>query len=443
MRHRSSERFGIPARWRSVGQGGGWLGLVCGFLGGLSLFIPCDSAMEWHTHQTWAGEPDSATPLYQAAIIQEAEALRLPDGSASHNHSPSLVETPQGDLLVAWFHGRGERRDDSLVILGSRRKPGADWSEPFLLADHPDLPDQNPTLFIDSQQRLWLFRVSSLDNEVRGYFPTYLISTDYEGTGPPRWTWQAPLFCRPRNLEAAFETALQELEQAGIATEKQRAELRARRELAREKLWHRLGWLPRLPPLMLTEHRMILGLYSDVWDCSLLAFTEDGGQTWEFSEPMFLPDTLLHNSIQPGLVRKRNGNLVAFMRSAPRVQRAESKDGGLTWRADPLDIPCPHSSVAVVGLRNGNWVLAVNDTDGRHRLTLYLTEDEGQTWKWKRTLEDFPRGKGAGHYPTLIQTYDDTLHIVYTYENAQEFQGKTIKHVQLNEAWIRSGAQKR
>ena len=75
-----------------------------------------------------------------------------------HNHSSSLVETPQGDLIACWFHGRGECTDDSLVILGARKKKGtSEWSKPFLMADNQNLPDQNCTMFIDPDKRLWLF----------------------------------------------------------------------------------------------------------------------------------------------------------------------------------------------------------------------------------------------------------------------------------------------
>jgi hypothetical protein len=52
-----------------------------------------------------------------------------------HVHSSSLVECPNGDLLVAWFHGTGERTANDVVIQGARKKKGADtWSAPFLMA---------------------------------------------------------------------------------------------------------------------------------------------------------------------------------------------------------------------------------------------------------------------------------------------------------------------
>lgn len=387
--------------------------------------------------------------LYEAAIIFDPEDFRLADGRASHNHSPSIVETPGGDLIACWFHGRGEREDNTMVVMGARKKKGSSrWSEPFVMANHRNLPDQNPVLFIDPQERLWLFRASTLDNEKRGHFLTYLISTDYEGDGPPRWTWQAPLFCFPQDLEQTYVGALDRLMAGGLIPEKRLEEFAKTREIARDKLWHRLGWTPRSPPIMLTENRMMLGLTSGVWDSSLIAFTEDGGETWEFSKPMIFSRSLLARAIQPSLVRKKNGNIVAFMRARDRsaVQRAESSDGGMTWEEDPLDIPCPDSSVAVLGLKSGNWLLAVNDANGRHVLSVYLSDDEGKTWKWRRSLERFEQGKGSGQYPTLIEAADGSIHVVYTHTDVARFDRptdtrshRTIKHGRFNEAWVKAG----
>lgn len=58
-----------------------------------------------------------AAPLYEAAILFDTDALRLPNGHMSHNHSPSLAETPEGNLIGCWFHGHGEREDNTMVVL--------------------------------------------------------------------------------------------------------------------------------------------------------------------------------------------------------------------------------------------------------------------------------------------------------------------------------------
>ena len=83
-----------------------------------------------------------------------------------HNHASMIVELPDGDLLVCWFHGSGERTADDVVVRGARlRKGERTWSDPFLLADTPGYPDTNATMFVDPKQRLWLMWPTILANE--------------------------------------------------------------------------------------------------------------------------------------------------------------------------------------------------------------------------------------------------------------------------------------
>jgi predicted neuraminidase len=375
------------------------------------------------------------TPLYESEFLFPPEDF--------HNHSSSIVETAEGDLIACWFHGKGERTDDTLVISGARKNKGAaSWSAPFVMADNHNLPDQNCTLFIDSEGRLWMFWISAIDNLVRSYFLKYRYSTNYEGDGPPVWTWQDAVFCLPKDAETVFaknlETRLEQLKSSNDIDPERKARILAsveeRKAEFSDKLFQRLGWMPRQPPIMLTDKRMMLGLYSDTFNCSMFAFTEDAGQTWEFSQP------LAQRGIQPSIVRKKNGNIVAFMRDSPVVRRAESGDAGMTWNEAPLDIVNSGSSVAALALTSGNWVLVVNDVPrGRHVLTVYLSDDEGRTWTAKRHLENLQPEMGTGSYPTVIQTKDGSIHCTYTHEDKKNFPGKTIKHVRFNEAWILAG----
>ncbi|MCK5369871.1 MAG: hypothetical protein KAQ62_15025 [Cyclobacteriaceae bacterium] len=67
-----------------------------------------------------------------------------------HVHSSSIVELSNGDFLVCWFQGSGERTANDVVINGARLKKGeTKWSESFLMADSPGQPDCNPILFLN------------------------------------------------------------------------------------------------------------------------------------------------------------------------------------------------------------------------------------------------------------------------------------------------------
>ena len=376
-----------------------------------------------------------ATSDYEAELIFPAEK--------KHNHSPGIVETADGDLLACWFHGNGEKTDDTLVIRGARRKHGArEWSTPFLMADNQNLPDQNCVLFLDPRGTLWLFWISSLDNTSQTFLLKYRTSTDYSGPHAPKWSWQDVIHCRPVNLEQRFADSVSHVQTSfakKLRTDRRlRTRMRDGAAASQRKLLRRLGWMSRTHPIMLSENRMMLPLYSDVFNCSLAAFTDDWGRTWEFSEP------ILPLNVQPSFVRRRNGDVVAMMRDKSprrRIPMSVSKDGGQTWSmARGMEIPNPDSSVECIALASGHWVLVCNDRTGgkrggRTRLTAYLSSDEGKTWEWRRTLEQHD-GSTAAAYPSVIQSRDGRIVCAYTYSPSPR---ETIKVVRFSEDWIRTG----
>jgi predicted neuraminidase len=309
------------------------------------------------------------------------------------------------------------------------------------MADTPDLPDCNPVLFVDPRGTLWLFWIAVQDNEWGGSLLKYRTATSYSDDGPPRWDWQDVIHCRPTNLEPLFLAAVQEAEEkfADFIAGNQElqnnvVEWKSRIE---NKLARRLGWMTRIHPIMTSDNRMMLGLYSDVWNCSLAAFTEDWGTTWTFSEPII---TYELGNIQPAFVKRNNGDIVSYMRDngfPKKIRTATSADGGATWGpVTHLTIPNPGSSVDVIALESGRWALVCNDAAGRHLLTVYLSEDEGETWTSRRGIETFEPDQGSGSYPSLMQAADGTIHCTYSYTR-KDVPGSTIKHVWFDEEWIR------
>lgn len=377
-------------------------------------------------------------PLFEAEIIFEPQP--------QHNHGSSVVETPEGDLLACWFHGSGERRADDVQIIGARKRKGAStWSGPFPMADTPDLPDCNPVLFVDPRGTLWLFWIAVQNNEWGGSLLKYRVSASYAKDGPPEWDWQDVIHCRPQELEPMFLETLAEAEgkyaELLKGNERLRGEVEQMKSVATDKLAQRLGWMTRLHPIMLSDSRMMLGLYSDVFNCSLAAFTKDWGKTWQFSKPILSVEI---GNIQPAFVQRKNEEIYAFMRDngiPKRIRKSVSRDGGISWGpVEAMEIPNPGSSVDCVALANGHWALVCNDTtNGRHILSVYLSDDEGGTWKWKRRIEDFPPDQGSASYPSLIQAKDGSLHVTYSY-TSKAFEGSTIKHARFNEEWVRTAA---
>ena len=141
-------------------------------------------------------------------------------------------------------------------------------------------------------------------------------------------------------------------------------------------------------------------------------------------------------NIQPSVLEKKDGSLVAYMREngfTDRIRTATSVDGGESWSdVTSLDLPNPGSGLDAVRMASGNWVLIYNDsTKGRNRLAVSLSRDEGQSWSDPKHLENQPAG--SFHYPAIIQSSDGKIHAIYSYF-VQE--GKSMKHAQFDESWI-------
>jgi predicted neuraminidase len=363
-----------------------------------------------------------------------------------HNHGSCIVELPNGDLLVCWYNGSGERTADDVKVEGMRKRKGTTrWSERFLMADTIGFPDCNPCMFVDPQGRLWLMWVAIIANQWHTALLRYHISDNPRGTGAPRWTHSDILILKPGE-EFAEMVAKQcdedekridqilppERRQEGLAY------LAERRKNAADKYFRRMGWMTRVHPFVLNNKRIIVPLYSDGFDFSIMALSDDGGRTWQASRPL-----ISFGGVQPSLVQKRDGTLVAYMRDngppPQRVMRSESRDGGMTW--SPVvddDIPNPGSGLEVIRLQSGRWAMVCNDTEqGRHRLAVLISDDEGKTWKWKRYLENDPPGAGSYSYPSIIQAKDGTLHVTYSW--SQPGKGSCIKYAHFNEQWVLQG----
>jgi predicted neuraminidase len=372
-----------------------------------------------------------------------------------HNHGSCIVEAPNGDLLVCWFHGSGERTADDVKIEGARKRRGSrQWSPRFTMADTPGYPDTNCAMFIDPQRRLWLLWPTIMANEWHTALMKYRISSRYQSDGPPVWESNEVLHVTPGpEFEAAVKEATNAVEtRLQSEPDERRAVIRdyiARtRKNAADKLFRRMGWMTRAHPFILDNRRLIVPLYSDGFSFSLMAITDDWGKTWKTSGPL-----VGGGNIQPSIVRKKDGTLFTLMRDngpAPkRLHKSESRDQGETWSpVTDSDLPNPGSGAEIISLRNGHWVLIYNDTErGRNSLMVAISDDEGQTWKWKRRLEYDPPGPEAGayHYPSIIQARDGTLHASYSYHlNRKDVEKdadgkprrKAIKHAHFNEEWV-------
>ncbi|MEX2593734.1 MAG: exo-alpha-sialidase [Anditalea sp.] len=374
---------------------------------------------------TWA-----QTVPKEQVILKEKLIFPLQE---QHVHGSSMVSLPNGDFLVAWFQGSGERTADDVKIMGARLAKGErEWSQPFAMADTPHLPDCNPVLFLNEQGKLFLVWIAVQANRWEHSILKFRTSRDYSCPSAPVWNWQDNILLKPDDRFAEeVASKFKDLPRlsAGWAEYAPRYDdmiIAASKDPGKRST----GWMTRIKPLLLDEGKILLPLYSDGFNLSMVALSEDGGDTWLPSLPI-----VGRGPIQPALGLKKNGDIVALMRDsgdAPtRVQKSISKDQGTTWSATvKTDIPNT-ASLELLVLENGHWAFLGNDvSDGRYRMALYLSDDEGETWKWKVYLEDEERSSGRFSYPSLIQSQEGLLHLTYSYhlDNKQ----KSIKYISLD-----------
>jgi predicted neuraminidase len=351
-----------------------------------------------------------------------------------HNHAPGIAELQNGDLIVSWYRGSGERSADDVAVLGARQRKGERvWSEPFTMADTPGFPDCNTSMMVDPNGRLFLFWPVILANSWESCITRFRVSEEPEGIGSPAWSRDGMMILKPEDFS---KKALEQLDNQVRSMPDQITERRAKvidaaKVKLGEKLYQRLGWQPRCKPTVIPTGRILLPLYSDTYSLSMMAISDDDGESWYAGEPLFG-----FGAIQPTVLRRSDGTLVALMREngyTGFIRQSESKDDGLTWGPVGVSaIPNPGSGVDGVRLRNGNWVLICNDTtSGRNRLTLLLSKDEGATWPIKRSIEEHV--DGSYHYPAIIQSRDGMIHVVYSYFVKE---GKSMKHAAFDESWI-------
>lgn len=359
-----------------------------------------------------------------------------------HVHSSSIVELPGGDLFAVWYRGSGERRADDVRLEGARfaTRSGA-WSVPFAVADSPGFPDCNPVAFLDGRGNLAVVWPAILDNRWESALLRYR-SAPVSGwsAGPPPWNDGGVILLRPDSLREKLEPfAKKALETLPRGRDRDRDEVTAMIGRLSEPLYNRLGWMPRNHLALLPGGRLLLPLYSDTYSVGLVAISDDGGVTWRAGDPI-----VSLGGVQPSLVRRKDGSLVAWMRdNGPPPQRAivaVSRDDGGTWtEGEDSEVPNPGSSLEVIVLRDGAWLLVGNDTEsGRARLSAWLSRDEGRTWPHRRAIED--TAGGSYSYPSVLQGADGAIHVTYSHVEPAPAPGarrrEAIKHVVFDEEWV-------
>jgi alpha-L-rhamnosidase len=305
--------------------------------------------------------------------------------SFPESHASTIAETSKG-LVAAWFGGTKEGFPD--VTIWVSRKEKNKWTAPVEVAngiqnDSLRFACYNPVLFqVPGGDLLLFYKVGSKVATWKGY----MISSKDAGL-----TWS-----KPQTLPEGF-----------------------------------LGPVKNKPVLL--KNGTLLcpsSTEGNGWKVHFEA-TKDWGKTWEKIGP--INDGKTMNAIQPSILSYKDGRLQVLCRSKNRaILESWSSDNGKTW--SPMaatSLPNNNSGTDAVTLADGrqllvyNHVLPPNGLAKGPRTPLNVAiSDDGKTWYASLVLEDSPINQYS--YPSVIQTSDGLVHIVYTWRRL------CIKHVVID-----------
>ena len=313
-------------------------------------------------------------------------------------HCATLTKLPDGSLLTAWFGGSYETALDVAILAAQYDTTRKVWSPPRVIAEVPDHSLGQPVFLVRPDGELWLFFVVIMGQGVVSSPPSA-----NRNLMPPvaDWTSAQPYWQRSFDGGQTWESP--------------------------EPLLDYPGLMFRSRPLILPG-RIILPMYDEnTWQSRML-ISDDDGRSWRLTEPIDSPPGNIH----PTLVQLSDGRLLAYLRTGGKggfIWRTESLDGGETWTTPtPTSLPNPNSGIDLLRLQSGRLALAFNNSDRLRTPLCVALAEEDERWQWMQTLEDV---HAEFSYPTLAQTDDGKIHMVYTYRR------EYIHYACFTEDWLR------
>ena len=160
-------------------------------------------------------------------------------------------------------------------------------------------------------------------------------------------------------------------------------------------------------------------------------YSDDMGQSWHKTDFVGADSGVL--AIQPAILVLPDGRLQAVARTRNRqIVTTYSDDNGETWsRLQLTDVPNNNSGIDALTLRDGRYAMICNDwplepgiVKGPRTPLSLLLSDDGISWRRVLTVEDSPVSQYS--YPSMIQTEDGNIHLIYTWRRQR------IKHVVID-----------
>ncbi len=338
---------------------------------------------------------NSPVPFYRNGFIQI-------EGQTPIVHSPSVVELNDGNLLAVWYGGTKEGVKDVAIYRSIWNRQTGEWTGDRILTGPLDTGEDlgryirkvgNPVLLKDVDEKIWLFYVSASVGAWSGSALNFRTSAD----NGLHWSEARRLVTSPfLNVSTLVRGAPFLFNDGSIGL----------------PVYHEF----------LCKFGELLRLRPDGTIIDKVRISRDG------------------YSLQPSVVPLDSKRGIAFLRrygsSPSRVLFSFTDDGGRRWsETGKLSLPNPDSSVMGMRTEEGRLFLVFNNSEkNRENLSLARSMDNGDTWEVVHVFDE--RGsvndgkRKEFSYPFWIQTKDDMIHLVYTWNRER------IRHVYFNSSWL-------
>lgn len=326
----------------------------------------------------------------------------IPTGGKATAHAPALIETEDGGLLCAWFAGSFEGSGDISIAVSKLNPITQVWSEAEIVSKGVDRSEQNPAFFRAPDGQIWLIYTSQISRQEGKDNMQFTSIIMVQKSSDEGQSWSEPEVLFPE--EGTFS--------------------RQAIQILSNGRWIFATWICEDSPEGLTN------------DPTEFRISDDAGQTWKMVR---MPESA--GRVHANLIEIEPGHLVAFMRSrfADNVYISESRDYGDSWTIpEKTLLPNNNASISAIKLQSGEIALAYNVNAAtnpefgkvswpglRNPVAVSITEDFGKTWPIGRIFEHAEGYIGTENktnnlqyeYPTIYQTKDGILHLVYAYKN--------------------------
>jgi hypothetical protein len=310
------------------------------------------------------------------------------------NHGTSVVATPGGGLMAAWFSGPFEASVHQSITASRSDDGGRTWSDAFVKHDAPRTCDFDPA-FIRDGDRLWAFH----------------------STGRwSRWPFVRNGPDEPPAVGAlSFQIWARTSDDGGATWTDAAMPLPAP------------GWNCRSNGIRLSTGELVLPLhYLDPPHKSAALWSDDGGQTWQISSEVVAPPRV--TAAEPTIVELNDGSLLMGLRTRDGfLWTSRSADKGRTW-SEPVqtEVPAGSASHNLFRLHDGSLLLTYNPgpLPLRTQMLMRRSWDDGKTWSAPLELaavEAAPADPGdidqpwsrQVSYPSVAQLDDGTVVAVW------------------------------